>query len=193
MTVLIHDQQCAAEKRRERKKGNLPDPAKRVVINQRVCEGCGDCGQKSECLSVLPVETEFGRKTEIHQSSCNKDYSCVEGDCPSFLTVLPAKGKAKSGKRAAVPAPPAMPAPEARTGETMIRMVGIGGTGVVSVAQILGIAAMLDGKQSRGLDQTGLAQKGGTVVSDILIFEGDGDRSAQAGHGQRGRLPRAAT
>ncbi|WP_371785275.1 indolepyruvate ferredoxin oxidoreductase family protein [Streptosporangium subroseum] len=180
VTVLIHDQQCAATKRRERKKGNLPDPAKRVVINQRVCEGCGDCGQKSECLSVLPVETEFGRKTEIHQSSCNKDYSCVEGDCPSFLTILPAKGKAKSGKRA-VPTPPDMPAPEARVGETMIRMVGIGGTGVISVAQILGTAAMLDGKQSRGLDQTGLAQKGGTVVSDILIFEGDGDRSAQAG------------
>jgi indolepyruvate ferredoxin oxidoreductase len=181
VTVLIHDQQCAATKRRERKKGNLPDPARRVVINQRVCEGCGDCGQKSECLSVLPVETEFGRKTEIHQSSCNKDYSCTDGDCPSFLTVLPAKGKAKAGKRAAVPAPPDMPVPEARTGETTIRLVGIGGTGVISVAQILGTAAMLDGKQSRGLDQTGLAQKGGTVVSDILIFEGDGDRSAQAG------------
>ncbi|MEV6861919.1 indolepyruvate ferredoxin oxidoreductase family protein [Streptosporangium subroseum] len=180
VTVLIHDQQCAATKRRERKKGNLPDPAKRVVINQRVCEGCGDCGQKSECLSVLPVETEFGRKTEIHQSSCNKDYSCTDGDCPSFLTILPAKGKVKSGRRA-VPTPPNMPAPEARTGETMIRMVGIGGTGVISVAQILGTAAMLDGKRSRGLDQTGLAQKGGTVVSDILIFEGDGDRSAQAG------------
>ncbi|MFC7639959.1 indolepyruvate ferredoxin oxidoreductase family protein [Streptosporangium lutulentum] len=180
VTVLIHDQQCAATKRRERKKGNLPDPAKRVVINQRVCEGCGDCGQKSECLSVLPVETEFGRKTEIHQSSCNKDYSCTDGDCPSFLTVLPAKGKAKTGRRA-VPAPPELPVPEVRTGETTIRLVGIGGTGVISVAQILGTAAMLDGKQSRGLDQTGLAQKGGTVVSDILIFEGDGDRSAQAG------------
>ncbi|MFB9676469.1 indolepyruvate ferredoxin oxidoreductase family protein [Streptosporangium vulgare] len=184
VTVLIHDQQCAAEKRRLRKKGDLPDPARRVAINQRVCEGCGDCGQKSECLSVLPVETEFGRKTEIHQSSCNKDYSCVEGDCPSFLTVLPAvsaKGKAASKRRAPIPAPPEMPLPEARTGETSIRLVGIGGTGVVSVAQILGTAAMLDGRRSRGLDQTGLAQKGGTVVSDVLIFDGDGDRSARGG------------
>ncbi|MFF5206062.1 indolepyruvate ferredoxin oxidoreductase family protein [Streptosporangium sp. NPDC000396] len=177
VTVLVHDQQCAAEKRRLRKKGDLPDPVKRVAINQRVCEGCGDCGQKSECLSVLPVETEFGRKTEIHQSSCNKDYSCVEGDCPSFLTVTPGK----ASKKRAVPAAPEMPAPEFRTGETTIRLVGIGGTGVVSVAQMLGTAAMLDGKQSRGLDQTGLAQKGGTVVSDILIFEGGDDRSGKAG------------
>ncbi|WP_433256439.1 indolepyruvate ferredoxin oxidoreductase family protein [Streptosporangium sp. CA-135522] len=178
VTVLVHDQQCAAEKRRLRKKGELPDPVRRVAINQRVCEGCGDCGQKSECLSVLPVETEFGRKTEIHQSSCNKDYSCVEGDCPSFLTVVPAKA---TRGRAAVPAPPQTPAPELRAGETTIRLVGIGGTGVVSVAQMLGTAAMLDGRQSRGLDQTGLAQKGGTVVSDILIFDGAGDRSGQAG------------
>ncbi|MEU8200909.1 indolepyruvate ferredoxin oxidoreductase family protein [Streptosporangium sp. NPDC049046] len=181
VTVLVHDQQCAAEKRRLRKKGDLPDPVRRVAINQRVCEGCGDCGQKSECLSVLPVETEFGRKTEIHQSSCNKDYSCVEGDCPSFLTVLPATRKAASRGRASVPAPPDMPLPEARTGDASIRLVGIGGTGVVSVAQILGTAAMLDGRRSRGLDQTGLAQKGGTVVSDILIFDGDGERSARGG------------
>ncbi|MEV7006813.1 indolepyruvate ferredoxin oxidoreductase family protein [Streptosporangium sp. NPDC051022] len=180
VTVLIHDQQCAAEKRRLRKKGDLPDPVRRVAINQRVCEGCGDCGQKSECLSVLPVETEFGRKTEIHQSSCNKDYSCVEGDCPSFLTVVPGGARAR---RAAVPVPPEMPLPAFRTGETTIRLVGIGGTGVVSVAQIIGTAAMLDGKRSRGLDQTGLAQKGGTVVSDILIFEGEGDRSGRAGNG----------
>ncbi|GAA2868148.1 indolepyruvate ferredoxin oxidoreductase family protein [Streptosporangium fragile] len=181
VTVLVHDQRCAAEKRRLRKKGELPDPARRVAINQRVCEGCGDCARKSECLSVLPVETEFGRKTEIHQSSCNKDYSCVEGDCPSFLTVLPAGGGAAGRRRAAVPAPPEMPAPGRRAGETSIRLVGIGGTGVVSVAQILGTAAMLDGKRSRGLDQTGLAQKGGTVVSDILIFEGEDDRAAQGG------------
>nr|BFE77891.1 hypothetical protein GCM10020093_004920 [Planobispora longispora] len=184
VTVLVHDQQCAAEKRRLRKKGVLPDPVKRVAINQRVCEGCGDCAKKSECLSVLPVETEFGRKTEIHQSSCNKDYSCVEGDCPSFVTVVPGKAKkaGKAGKagRRAVPAPPETPSPELRAGEATVRLVGIGGTGVLSVAQILGTAALIDGKQSRGLDQTGLAQKGGTVVSDILIFEGDGDRSGQA-------------
>ncbi|MFF4412193.1 indolepyruvate ferredoxin oxidoreductase family protein [Streptosporangium sp. NPDC001559] len=180
VTVLVHDQQCAAEKRRLRKRGELPDPVRRVAINQRVCEGCGDCGQKSECLSVLPVETEFGRKTEIHQSSCNKDYSCVEGDCPSFVTVVPGKD---TRRRRAVPVPPELPAPEPRTGETTIRLVGIGGTGVVSVAQMLGTAAMLDGKRSRGLDQTGLAQKGGTVVSDVRIFEDGEDRSARAGTG----------
>lgn len=184
VTVLIHDQGCAAEKRRLRKRGDLPDPVRRVVINQRVCEGCGDCGQRSECLSVLPVETEFGRKTEIHQSSCNKDYSCVEGDCPSFLTVVPG---GKGGGRAVASAPPApprrMPPPAPRGGEAAIRLVGIGGTGVVSVAQLLGTAAMLDGRRSRGLDQTGLAQKGGTVVSDILIFEGDDDRPGRAGTG----------
>ncbi|GII95478.1 indolepyruvate ferredoxin oxidoreductase family protein [Sinosporangium siamense] len=178
VTVLIHDQQCAAERRRLRKRGEAPEPATRVAINRRVCEGCGDCGKKSECLSVLPIETEFGRKTEIHQSSCNKDYSCVEGDCPSFLTIVPGK---KTKKRVAVPAPPALPLPEpVVTGEAVIRLVGIGGTGVVSVAQILGTAAMLDGKRSRGLDQTGLAQKGGTVVSDVRIFDGPHDRSGRA-------------
>jgi indolepyruvate ferredoxin oxidoreductase len=169
-TVLIHDQHCAAEKRRLRKKGLFPDPETRVVINERVCEGCGDCGKKSDCLSVLPIETEFGRKTQIHQASCNKDYSCVDGDCPSFLSVVPGK----KARREFETVPVALPAPVMQVGdESTLRMIGIGGTGVVTVSQIVGMAALLDGKQTRGLDQTGLAQKGGAVISDVRIFSED--------------------
>jgi indolepyruvate ferredoxin oxidoreductase len=180
-TVLIHDQACAAELRRLRKRGSAPEPAKRVVINERVCEGCGDCGVKSSCLSVLPVDTEFGRKTQIHQASCNKDYSCLEGDCPSFMTVIPGTTAA----RAAVPAPPAgMPEPlPLFTGDYTLRMVGIGGTGVVTVAQVLGMAAHLEGKHASGLDQTGLSQKGGPVVSDLRLADHpiEGSNKASAG------------
>jgi indolepyruvate ferredoxin oxidoreductase len=167
VTVLIHDQECAAEKRRKRKRGQAPEPAERVWINERVCEGCGDCGQKSGCLSVLPVETEFGRKTRIHQASCNKDYSCVDGDCPSFVTVVPG-WKAQRH----VPAPPVpLPEPELLVDERefAVRMLGIGGTGVVTVNQILGMAALIDGLYASGLDQTGLSQKGGPVISDLRI------------------------
>ena len=166
-TVLIHDQACAAENRRLRKRGKLAEPVQRVVINERVCEGCGDCGVKSSCLSVLPVETEFGRKTKIHQASCNKDFSCLEGDCPSFMTVIP-------GERAehVVPAPPTgLPEPAMLVDpqDFTLRMIGIGGTGVVTVSQVLSMAAHLEGKHSWGLDQTGLSQKGGPVISDVRL------------------------
>ena len=166
-TVLIHDQACAAENRRLRKRGKLAEPEQRVVINERVCEGCGDCGVKSSCLSVLPVETEFGRKTAIHQASCNKDFSCLEGDCPSFVTVIPGS----TARREPPVAPSGLPEPVMRVDpdDFTLRMIGIGGTGVVTVSQILSMAAHLEGKHSWGLDQTGLSQKGGPVVSDVRL------------------------
>jgi indolepyruvate ferredoxin oxidoreductase len=167
VTVLIHDQECAAELRRKRKRGKAAEPAQRVFINERVCEGCGDCGKKSNCLSVIPVESEFGRKTQIHQASCNKDFSCLEGDCPSFLTVVP-------GEKAKHETPPLdvkLPEPRRLVGDTDfgVRMMGIGGTGVVTVNQVLGMAALIDGMHVSGLDQTGLSQKGGPVISDLRI------------------------
>ena len=168
VTALIHDQECAAEKRRKRKRGRLEDPPRRVFINERVCEGCGDCGRKSNCLSVVPVETELGRKTAIHQASCNRDYSCLDGDCPSFLTVVPARRRARAPSASAI-GPDALPEPVVRVpaDDFGMRIAGIGGTGVVTVAQVLATAALLEGRFVRGLDQTGLAQKGGPVVSDV--------------------------
>jgi indolepyruvate ferredoxin oxidoreductase len=172
VTVLIHDQGCAAEKRRLRRRGKLVDPPERVLINERVCEGCGDCAQKSSCVSVEPVDTEFGPKRRIHQSSCNKDFSCLEGDCPSFLTVISPGGDAREH----APGFPAveLPDPELRVprDDYRIRLVGIGGTGVVTVSQVIGMAALLEGLHAAGVDQTGLAQKGGPVVSELHISSG---------------------
>jgi indolepyruvate ferredoxin oxidoreductase len=169
VTVLIYDQECAAELRRKRKRGFIPDPALRIVINEAICEGCGDCGAKSNCLSVQPVETEFGRKTQIHQSSCNKDYSCLAGDCPAFMTIVPRhEPQRQVGEDTLVDVE--IPEPDLRRGEACsVYLMGIGGTGVVTVSQILGTAALLSGKQVTALDQTGLAQKGGQVVSNLKI------------------------
>ncbi len=182
VTVLIHDDRCAAEERRLRKRGRLPTPVERVVVNERVCEGCGDCGDVSTCLSVQPVETEFGRKTRIHQASCNSDLACLKGDCPSFLLVEP--GGARLRPRS--PEPPAdLPEPTSRIDgpETLVRMPGIGGTGVVTVSQILQMAAHLDGLHAAGLEQTGLAQKGGPVVSDVRISKQPVTGSPRASRG----------
>jgi indolepyruvate ferredoxin oxidoreductase len=184
VTVLIHDQQCAAERRRLRKRGKATEPPQHVVINERVCEGCGDCGKKSSCLSVLPVDTEYGRKTRIHQASCNKDFSCLQGDCPSFLTVIPAAGRAGATQAAAPAAPAGLPEPAfAEADQTTIRMIGIGGTGVVTVSQILSMAAHLQDGYSWSLDQTGLSQKGGPVISDIRLSRAPitGSNKASAG------------
>ncbi len=172
VTVLIHDQACAAENRRARKRGLVETPNTRVVINHRVCEGCGDCGEVSNCLSVQPLATRFGTKTTIDQTTCNYDYSCIEGDCPAFVTVTLAddSSAASSGPQSA-PDPPQVPAPEHQvsTDDFAMRICGVGGTGVVTVAQVLGTAAMLDGFDVRGLDQTGLSQKAGPVVSDVRL------------------------
>ncbi|HYN32495.1 MAG TPA: indolepyruvate ferredoxin oxidoreductase family protein [Ilumatobacteraceae bacterium] len=174
VTVLIHDQACAAENRRGRARGTITTPGFRVVINERVCEGCGDCGDKSNCLSVQPVDTPFGRKTQIHQTSCNFDFSCLQGDCPSFATVTTEDRDRQRARRPAPPGDVAEPAePIVDAGDFTVRMVGIGGTGVVTVSQVLGTAAMLAGRNVRGLDQTGLSQKAGPVMSDIRITTGD--------------------
>ncbi len=170
LTVLIYDQTCAAEKRRRRKRGTFPDPLKRVVINDLVCEGCGDCGVKSNCVSVQPLMTEWGRKRTIDQSSCNKDYSCLNGFCPSFVTVHGAK--LKKGESVAEPKDwPALPAPSLPLVNHPygIIVTGVGGTGIVTVGAIIGMAAHLDGKGAGIIDMAGLAQKGGAVYSHIRI------------------------
>jgi len=175
-TAIIYDQTCAAEKRRRRKRNAFPDPAKRAFINDLVCEGCGDCGVQSNCVSIVPQETEFGRKRRIDQSSCNKDYSCVKGFCPSFVTVH--GGGLRKGKGAiagdadiaglpfAVLPEPALPAIDRPYG---IMVTGVGGTGVVTIGAILGMATHLENKGFSSLDMAGLAQKGGAVLAHLQI------------------------
>ncbi len=168
-TVLIYDQTCAAEKRRRRKRGTFPDPDQRVIINELVCEGCGDCGLVSNCVSVQPLETEFGRKRVIDQTSCNKDFSCVNGFCPSFVTVHGAKLPTR--RAAANAAVPALPEPRLPRidGTYDVIVTGIGGTGVVTIGGVLGMAAHLEGKGVGVIDMAGLAQKGGAVYSHMRI------------------------
>ena len=172
VTVLIYDQTCAAEKRRRRKRHTFPDPDKRIIINELVCEGCGDCGVKSNCVSVQPLETEWGRKRLIDQSSCNKDFSCVKGFCPSFVTVHGAKLKKGVGV-AADHDLPALPEPKLPAIEQTYNIIvtGVGGTGVVTIGGILGMAAHLEGRGVGVLDMAGLAQKGGAVFSYMRIAE----------------------
>ncbi|MBL8588071.1 MAG: indolepyruvate ferredoxin oxidoreductase family protein, partial [Methylobacteriaceae bacterium] len=171
-TVLLYDQTCAAEKRRRRKRGAFPDPDKRVIINELVCEGCGDCGQQSNCVSVQPLETEFGRKRAIDQSNCNKDFSCLKGFCPSFVVVHGAKPKKiapAAGAGAAPPLPPAPVLPEIGDSPFGVIVTGVGGTGVVTIGAILGMAAHLEGKGCGMIDMAGLAQKGGAVYSHVKL------------------------
>ena len=170
-SVLIFDQTCAAEKRRRRKRGKMPDPAKRTAINSLVCEGCGDCGVKSNCVAVLPKETEYGRKREIDQSNCNKDFSCVKGFCPSFVTIKGGglrKRKGTGNKELLAN----LPEPQFRSNLDQpwnILITGVGGTGVVTIGALLGMAAHLEHKGASVLDQTGLAQKGGAVTTHVRV------------------------
>ncbi len=171
-SVIIYDQTCATEKRRRRKRGKLADPDKRVVINEAVCEGCGDCSVQSNCLSVEPVETEFGRKRRINQNSCNKDFSCVKGFCPSFVTVEGGQlRKPKKEQRGDLSAMPPLPEPVLPLAEQAWGIVvgGVGGTGVITIGQLLGMAAHLEGKGVVTQDAGGLAQKGGATWSHIQI------------------------
>ncbi len=185
VTVIIYDQTCAAEKRRRRKKGEYPDPDQRLFINEAVCEGCGDCGVQSNCTSILPLETEFGRKRAIDQSSCNKDYSCVKGFCPSFVTV--SGGKLRKSRTGVIRKDSAddfgtLPEPAIPSCDTPFNILinGIGGTGVITIGALMGMAAHLEGKGASVLDMTGMSQKNGSVTSHVRIA-----RTPQAIRAQR--------
>ena len=173
VTVLINDQACAAHTRQLRKRGQLPTPNLRVAINHRLCEACGDCGAVSNCLSVQAVDTPLGVKTSIDQDSCNLDLSCVEGDCPAFMTIEPGDPAARRSTAAVLPTDDPPDPSATATVPWSVRLTGIGGTGVVTTSQILGTAAMLDGFEVQGLDQTGLSQKAGPVVSDLRFTRGE--------------------
>lgn len=173
VSVLIYDQTCAAEKRRRRRRGQYPDPARRAFVNELVCEGCGDCSRRSNCLAVVPVETEFGTRRQVDQSSCNKDFTCVEGFCPAFVTIEGGRPRRRRGlagpaieaRLAALPEPCLPPVQDRYD----ILVTGVGGTGVLTVGAMLGMAAHLEGRPVSVLDFTGLAQKGGAVLSHVRI------------------------
>jgi indolepyruvate ferredoxin oxidoreductase len=173
VTVIVYDQRCAAEARRLRRRGLLAEPPHRVVINEAVCEGCGDCGAKSNCLSVLPHQTEFGEKRRIHDPSCNRDYTCTDGDCPSFVTITPKRSGGRNPPRTSKPAlpPGSLPVPAAPPAGRRygIYFTGIGGTGVVTASHIIASAAQAAGLVAGGLDQTGLSQKAGAVASHLHL------------------------
>jgi indolepyruvate ferredoxin oxidoreductase len=178
VSVIIYDQRCAAEARRLRRRGLLEEPPQRVVINEAVCEGCGDCSVKSNCLSVLPVETEFGEKRQIHDPSCNRDYTCLEGDCPSFVTITPKRSNDGSSRGRSRPRPFRVSLPQGRLPEPLpaavggqfgIYFTGIGGTGVITANRILAASAAAAGLVVGGMDQTGLSQKAGAVVSHLHL------------------------
>lgn len=182
VTVLVHDQECAAERgRRERR--TAAARTRRVFINPLACDGCGDCGMKSNCVAVRPVHTALGRRTEIHQESCNLDYTCLEGDCPALITVEPAS-RPMSARQALDAATLPPPRPATQQGAFTVRITGIGGTGVVTTARIIAAAAQLSGLPVRGLDQTGIAQKGGSVCSDLRIGPGPAAETHRLGAGE---------
>ena len=180
VSAIVYDQMCATEKRRKRKRGLLEDPDLRVVINPDVCEGCGDCSAASNCLSVVPTETEFGRKRKIDQSSCNKDYSCVNGFCPSFVMVKGGKLRKRKPSGASDKLFAALPEPEIPSCETPYGIVisGVGGTGIVTLGALIGMAARLEGKGGTVLDKAGLAQKYGAVISHVRIAQQPDDLHA---------------
>ena len=169
-TVLVYEQTCATELRRRRKRGRAPDPNVRVVINDAVCEGCGDCSRQSNCVAVTPLDTEFGTKRSIDQSACNVDLSCLAGFCPAFVTVYDAQLQRPALDQAELDALVArLPAPTVKRAAADILIAGVGGTGMVTLSQLLGTAAHLDGKFAATLDMTGLAQKGGAVFGHVRL------------------------